>query len=86
MIALSLKIEIMSNWLQSDESRIKFTNFVWMIADLNFYDVFFTFLSYDFGYRFAYGFGYSLQPKAEVFHSQAFDYGLRWKLCLPSNT
>ena len=34
------------NWAQSDEvssSRIKFTNLVWMIANQNFYYIYFTF-------------------------------------------
>ena len=43
MIVLSLKIKIMPNWAQSDESRIKLTNLVCMIADQNFYDIYFTF-------------------------------------------
>ena len=43
MIVLSLKIKIMSIWAQSDESRIKFINLVWMIADQNFYAICFTF-------------------------------------------
>ena len=34
----------------------------------------------------SYGFGYGLQPKAEVFQSRIFGYGRRWKLRLRSNT
>ena len=43
-----------------------------MIADQNFYDTFYNFLSYGFG--------------AEVIQGQTFGYGRRWKLHLRSNT
>ena len=40
-----------------------------MIADQNFYDIFYIFLSY--------GFGYGLRPKAEFCQGRTFGYGLR---------
>ena len=43
MISLYLNIKITSNWAQSNESRIKFINLVWMIANQNFYDICFTY-------------------------------------------
>ena len=39
MTVLSLETKILSNWAQSEESRMKFTNLVWIIADQNFYDI-----------------------------------------------
>ena len=70
-ILLSLKINF-------NEILVKFTYIVGMIADQNFYNMFYIFLSY--------GFGYGLRPKAEVCHSRTFGNGLRWKLRLRSNT
>ena len=48
----------MSNWAQSGEQLIKFTNLVWMIADQNFYDTSFTFF-----YPTASATAYSQRPK-----------------------
>ena len=42
MILLYLNIKITSNWAQSNESKIKLNNLVWIIADQNFYDICFT--------------------------------------------
>ena len=49
-----------------------------MIADQNFYDMFYIFLSY--------GFRYGLRPKAKICQGQTFNYGRRWKLRQRSNT
>ena len=43
MILLYLNIKITSNWAQSNKSRIEFINLVWMIANQNFYDIYFTY-------------------------------------------
>ena len=49
---------------------VKFPYLVGMIADKIFYNIFFMFF-------LSYGFGYGLQPKAEVFQGRTFGYGRR---------
>ena len=78
MIVLSLKIKITSNWAQSDESRIKFTYLVGMIADQN--------MTWHVLHFLSYSFSYGQRPKAEVCQGQTFGCGRRWKLHLQSNT